>query len=370
MKTVVVTDAKYRASVAAVRVLGRAGYRVIATQTRADCPRTPPAFASRYVSKYHWIPGSVSDARYTDYLLNLLEEYDTPVLLCAGASTLNMVSWQRERFQSLCRFLTPPPAALDALNDKEAVHRRCLELGLPVPLEYDGIPERYPVVVKPHCGEAFGLHAEERYRIARDEGEWTKAVSAMSAYDAAPLTQEYIQGEGMGASLLIGSDGALLGALCHRRIREYPVTGGPSACCESIYDETLIQQAYALLRSFDFQGLAMVEFKGGRILEVNPRIWGSFPLTEKARSPLVLRYVQAALGTPAPYAPGDYRTGVRMRFLLNDSAAMLDLLRHKRYREFFAAFPDCLFAQEALSSWRDPLPMLYYLRNTLFTPRH
>ena len=369
MKTAVVTDVKYRASIAAVRTLGRAGYRVIVTQTRADCPWTPPAFVSRYAAERRWIPGSASDSRYGDYLLNLLEQYDAPVLFSAGAATLNLVSWQRERFQPLCRFLIASPGALDALNDKEAVHRRCLELNLPVPLEYDGPPERYPVVVKPHCGEKFGLHAEERYRIARNAEEWKKAVAAMSAYDAAPLVQEYVSGDGMGASLLIGRDGALLGALCHRRIREYPISGGPSSCCESVYDETMIQQAYGLLRSFGFQGLAMVEFKGGKILEVNPRIWGSFPLTEKAGSPLALRYAQAASGTPAPYVPQDYRVGVRMRFLLNDSAAMLSLLRHKRYGEFFAAWRDVFFAHEALTSWSDSAPMLLYLRNALFTRR-
>ena len=370
MKTVVVTDAKYRASVAAVRTLGRAGYRVVVTQTRADCAWTPPAFVSRYVSARHWLPGSASDPHYADYLLALLEQYDAPVLFCAGAATLNVVSWQRERFRTLCRFLIASPASLDALNDKETVRRRCLELRLPVPLEYDGKPERYPVVVKPHCGEKFGLKAQERYIIAQNENEWKRALSIMSAYDAAPLVQEYLEGEGAGASLLVGEDGALLDALCHRRVREYPITGGPSSCCESVYDEGMIQQAYTLLRSFGFRGLAMVEFKAGRILEVNPRVWGSFPLTEKAGSPLTLRYVQAALGAPPPYAPRLYREGVRMRFLLNDSAAILSLLRCGRWREALRALPDCFFAEEALSSWRDPAPMFRYLRNALFTPRH
>ena len=36
MKTAIVTDGKYRSSIAAVRALHRAGYQVIVTQTRAD----------------------------------------------------------------------------------------------------------------------------------------------------------------------------------------------------------------------------------------------------------------------------------------------------------------------------------------------
>lgn len=369
MKTAVLTDVKYRASIAAARTLSRAGYRVVAVQTRADCPWTPPVFSSRCVAERRWIPGAASDPHYADYLLALLEEYDMPVMLCVGAVTTNVVSWQRERFQTLCRFLIAPPAPLDALNDKEIVHRRCLDLRLPVPMEYHGIPERYPVVVKPHCGEKAGLKAKDRYIIAHNEKEWKAAVSVMAEYDPAPLVQEYVQGDAMGASLLLGRDGALLGALCHRRIREYPISGGPSTCCESVYDEGMVQQAYTLLRSFGFQGFAMVEFKGGRILEVNPRIWGSFPLTEQAHSLLAVRYAQAAAGSPLPYQPNDYRKGVRMRFLLNDSAAMVSLLRHRRFGSFLAALPDCLFANEAIASWRDPMPMLRYLYNTLFIGR-
>lgn len=365
MKTVVITDVKYRASIAAARTLGRAGYRVILAQTRADCTRTPPAFASRYAAERHWIPCAASDINYPDYLLSFLERYDAPVLFCVGAATLNAVAWQRERFRPLCRFLIPSPASLDALNDKEIVRRRCLELKLPVPVEYEGKPDSYPVVVKPRCGEKFGLKAKDRYIIARSEDEWRTALAAMSAYDAEPLTQEFLEGEGAGASLLMGKDGALLGAICHRRIREYPITGGPSSCCESVYDADMIGKAHKLLRSFGFQGLAMVEFKAGRILEVNPRVWGSFPLTEKARSPIVVRYAQAASGAPAPYRERDYRERVRMRFLLNDSAAMLSLLRHGRWLEFLKAIPDCFFAEEAISSWSDPAPMWRYLGNTL-----
>ena len=41
MKTALVTDGKYRSSIAAVRALHRAGYRVVVTQTRADVQSAP-----------------------------------------------------------------------------------------------------------------------------------------------------------------------------------------------------------------------------------------------------------------------------------------------------------------------------------------
>ena len=187
----------------------------------------------------------------------------------------------------------------------------------------------------------------------------------MAPWDPDPLVQEKVDGDGFGASLLLGPEGNLLCALCHRRVREYPVSGGPSSCCESVYDPAKVRQAHALLRSFGFQGLAMVEFKGPYILEVNPRIWGSFPLTEKACSPMAALYARASAGERVEYTPRDYRSGVRMRFLLNDTLASLNLLRHGRLASAASGALDFFRAREALWAEDDPAPFWTYLRGTL-----
>jgi predicted ATP-grasp superfamily ATP-dependent carboligase len=174
-----------------------------------------------------------------------------------------------------------------------------------------------------------------------------------------------IAGAGMGASLLLDNESRLISALCHRRVREYPITGGPSTCCESIYDAEMIDQAYRLLKSFGFVGMAMVEFKGDCVLEVNPRVWGSFPMTERAQSPFVSRYGRAAAGEKLDYAPGDYRVGVKLRFTLNDGAAALSLLKHGRVREFGDAAADLFRVKDALAAADDPKPLRRYLFGSL-----
>ena len=365
MGTVVITDGKYRSSIAAARMLGRAGWRVVAVQSRGDCPLEPPVFTSRYVSEARWLDGSAADSDYPDRLYALLEGYGHPVLFCAGAATLSAVAKQRERFAQACDFLIPTPEALDALNDKEAVHRRCRELGIPVPRSFDREPDCYPVIIKPHCGEKFGLKAQDRYAQANNAQDYEVYRLLMSRYDPSPIVQEKVEGTGAGASLLLDREGRLISAICHRRIREYPASGGPSTCCESFYDEKMIDHAYRLLSSFGFVGMAMVEFKGPFVLEVNPRVWGSFPMTERADSPFAQRYARAAAGERLDYAPRDYQTGVRMRFTLNDGAAMLDYLRHGRPGPFFLGMADWFRAREALSAGDDPAPWRRYLRNTL-----
>ena len=63
MKTVIITDSKYRSAIAVVAALGRAGYNVVVTQTTAESAE-PPVFFSKYVTESHMIDGSCKDAEY------------------------------------------------------------------------------------------------------------------------------------------------------------------------------------------------------------------------------------------------------------------------------------------------------------------
>ena len=365
MKTAVITDGKYRSSLAAVRELGKAGYRVVVTQTRQDSKLPPAPFDSVYTDEHFWIEGSCKDAEYGDRLLALLKQFDHPVLLCTGAVTLNTVSRRREEFARYADFLVSAPEVLDALNDKEQVHQRAKELGIPVPAEYDGIPGRFPVVIKPHCGEKAGLKARDRYAIASNPEEFKACIASMEQFDPNPIVQEKIVGAGEGANLLLDRDSRLICAMCHRRIREFPASGGPSTCCESFYDEEMIRSAYRLLASFCFTGMAMVEFKGGKILEVNPRVWGSFPMTVCCQSRYTELYAAAAQGQTVQYHAGGYRSGTRMRFLFNDGAATLDYLRRGRFGKAIGGVLDLFRVREALYDKDDRHAYRSYLRNSL-----
>lgn len=384
MKTVCITDGRYRSALAAARSFARAGYRVVVTQTRGDEKKEPPVFAS-VCAEGRWIEGRAADPDYPDRLLAMLKRLAAepecdgkPILFCVGAVSLNRVAQERERFAAAADFLMAPPSVLDSLNDKQTVHERCAALGIPVPKAYGSDAEDFPLIVKPRCGEKAGLKAKDRYRVVRSQAELRDALAAVRPYDPEPVIQEKVSGSGFGVSLLLGRDSELLGAICHRRIREYPYSGGPSTCCVSCYDPEKIRQAHALLKSFGFVGLAMVEFKGDRVLEVNPRIWGSFPLTAICGSPICARYAQAASGaflpsgTPddrtgvnLPAWMPDYRTGVKLRFFFNDLAACADLLRHGKLRRAGSALLDCFRVREALNDPEDKKAYRRYLRSYL-----
>lgn len=373
---VLVTDTKYRASLAAVQALGRDGYPIAALHTQGD-GGSPAAFASKYVKKRVTFPCSAKDPQYPELLAqtcgSLAREYGTaPVVFPAGAATLSQLAEHREELAAHARFLVSPPETLDAANDKRRVGELARALGVPVPEEYPcpggALPPAFPVVVKPRCGEKFGLHAEERYRIAYDAAGFRAAWENMAQYDPQPVVQELLTGEAVGVSLLMDQNSRPVSVLCHRRVREYPIQGGPSSCCESAWDEALVRCAIKLLQGLGFVGMAMVEFKGGKLLEINPRVWGSFPLTYKCGAPFAQDYVRASLGEELPLIQGPgYQTGVRMQFVLNDGLACLGYLGHGQGGRGLRGIADVLNprVKDGVFSWDDPKPFFRYLKTAL-----
>ena len=371
MRPVIVTDVRYRTALAVIRPLARAGYPVWAVQTKAECPAKPAAFYSKYGDERVLLEGSVRDEAYAGRLLALCrkaaEAGERPVLFPIGADTLATLSHHKEEFRKVCDFLVAPPEILDAANDKKTVAKTAEGAGVPVPKEYDpaeGLPP-LPVIIKPRCGEKLGLHAEARYKKAFTPEEYQKALETMRAYDPEPVVQELVSGDGAGVCLVMDENSRPVTVICHKRIREYPISGGPSACCISFYEENMVKNAVRLLQALHFTGIAMVEFKGDRVLEINPRIWGSFPLTDACGSHFAENYVRAASGEIFDAPDDSYRRGVRMRFLLNDTLSVLSYLRHRKFRKVLAGAADVFRAREALFRFRDQRPFWRYLHLTL-----
>lgn len=371
MRPVIVTDVRYRTALAVIRPLGRAGYPIYAVQTAAESPRAPAAFSSRYVTQREMLEGSVKDAAYAARLFSLCARIasiaERPILFPIGADTLAMLSKHADRFRAVCDFLVAPPEVLDRANDKRIVADIAAAHGIPVPQEFesaDTLPP-LPVIIKPRCGEKLGLHAEQRYCKAYTAAEYRAALKKMRTYDPNPIVQELIEGDGAGVCVVMDEGHSPVSVICHRRIREYPIGGGPSACCVSFYDETLVERAICLLRALHFVGIAMVEFKGACVLEINPRIWGSFPLTDACGSRFAENYVRAAAGERFCSPDCTYRRGKRMRFVLNDTLAVLSYLRHGQLRAACGGFLDIFRAKEALFRFTDQKPFWRYLFQTL-----
>lgn len=392
----IVTDVHYRMSLALIRDLSQAGVEVITCEWEGhrENPASPALGAmSRHTSRHVWLPEDQGAEPIRELCREVMEKRgERPALLPAGAATLAAVAADREQFDAVCGLCIPTPEQLDLFNSKERLAALAVSLGVPVPEAYvrradepvEDFVRRLPLpcVIKPVCGEKLGLTAAQRYAIVRSPEEAEAHYRRFASLSGeAPVVQTYLSGAGLGCDVLADRD-EIVAAICHQRIREYPVTGGPSSCCRCIDRPDLRNYAQRLVKETGYTGLAMFEFKEdgqGRphLLEVNPRIWGTFPLTRISRSgiPLLWALLSYNAGNPGapislPESPAPLQR--KMIFAASDLMAGVGYARRGRPGALFAALGDFFnpAVRDGLFEWGDMLPGLAYYRSLLQKEKH
>ncbi len=338
---ILVTDGGGRAALSVVRSLGRAGHRVYVC-----APATPSlAGSSRHAKAEFAIPDALATPqRFLDGLEELVRRWRIDVLLPVSDESLEAVLPARGRFGDV-RIPFPPVSVYERVSDKRTLLAEAGRLGIAVPEQRvverrdEGAPDgtaglRFPVVVKPSrsvAGEnGSRVKLGVRYAGSAEELESVLARSPKAAFPI--LIQERIEGPGIGIFLLI-HDGRSAAVFAHRRLREKPPSGGVSVLRESVAaDPELVRASVELLSAFDWEGVAMVEYKVDErtgvpyLMEVNGRFWGSLQLAVDAGVDFPALLVRAALGEPLP-PPPDYREGVRLRWLWGDVDHLIARLR-------------------------------------------
>ena len=336
---VLVTDGANRVALAVIRALGRAGAEVAVVEQERFAQKTPASFRSRFVSRRDVLPTLAEDGAFISALAERAAGYD--LVLPVSTNVVLACAAQREKIPA--RLPVPPLALLRRANDKSAALAVAKKVGVPIPVTY--APEddeeledviarlRLPAVVKLRDDAGTVLEPGQRYSVGRSADEVRAAFRSLHALKPFPLIQEKVEGPGYGVGIL-AEDGRVLASFAHRRVREYPVSGGPSTICVSVVDERLSGYAAAVIRELGWTGVAMVEFKKDddyRLMEVNPRFWGSLPLATRAGINFPDLLCRQAMGEPIG-GSFPYEAGVKLRFLPLDAAAAWSALRDPQRR--------------------------------------
>lgn len=375
--SVLVTDPNQRVALTIIRSLGSQGVRVSALERSVF--HYPLASVSRYCSETSWIEDYEKD---TESVLNECAKHS--LFIPVSSNTLLWAVRHADAIRQKTKLLIPPFETIHRANDKIELSAFASNLGIPIPKTYSLSKNvslqafsrtlLYPAVIKLRSDEGLYLEPERRYRIVRTSDEFMAWYQTLSALKPDPLIQEYIEGEGVGFSALYDEHGNLRASFCHRRLREYPLSGGPSTLAESIQDEKLNDYGTQILNALRWTGPAMVEFKRNRktgaltLLEINPRFWGTLPLAVECGVDfpyLLYRLAQGENVRPVT----EYRTGVRMRILFTDLLAWKQMMSgHDSKLELLArAASEYLNPgiKDGLLSWKDPKPIGRYLANKI-----
>jgi len=346
--SVIITHARVRSALAATRSLGRRGIKVIT----ADYTYPSTSFFSKYSSSYFVYPSyKQAPRRFIECLKHYIQRKGIDVLMPISEETY-VISKYKNIFDGMVKVPVAEYDKIAKANNKRYLMRFADEIGVNTPQTYtiNCIEElrkiakkiEYPAVIK--LVEGRGA-AGVRYVYSEEEllAKYKEVVQKFNLNPFNyPLIQEYIPGTGYGVSMLF-NHGEPRAIFTHRRIREYPITGGPSTARISVRHAKMEKYATMLLKELEWHGVAMVEFKLDErtkepvLMEINPRFWGS--LNQAICAGVDFPYLLYTMATEGDVKPVfTYKIGVRTRWMIGDLRALVDYIRTEKRTEVLKDF--------------------------------
>ena len=361
---VLILDGMWNKSLAAVRSFGKRGFFVTAGETT----RFATALFSRYCSRRVIYPSPREDSSgFLDWLETELSEYKYDVIFPMELSTQVLLTSKRRRLSKYTRIPFADTDLCRRVQDKAFLMQYAKEKGIDTPCTHiiedigqvgeieKGID--FPVVIKPRISS--GSRGIVYVKKKRDFKASFQRVHRNYPF---PIIQEYVPkgGGALGVCLLLNFDSEVKASFVYRRLREFPVEGGPSTLRESIERDDVLIIAKALMKDLKWIGVAHVEFiidpadNKPKLLEVNPRFWGSLHLA--IESGMDFPYLLYKLAMDGDIADAhDYKTGVMCRWLIPGD--FLHFLSNPERFRLKPGFFD-LSIKDDILSMNDPLPVI------------
>lgn len=366
-KDVLVTDGRWHKTLAVVRSLGKKNINI----TCGDSTRLACSLFSRYCKKKLIYPKIKDNPRsFINSILEELEKQNYGVLFPMEEDTMKVIANNIGDFDDKVSIPMVDKNTLMLAMNKEELIKFAQKNGVPCPKTYfiDNINQiktlkkeiKYPAVIKPRIGSG----AKGVKYIANEkelEEEYIKIHNIFSY----PLIQERIpqEGEAIGVSAVFDRDRNLIASFSHRRIRQYPVTGGASTLCESYYCPSIEKIAIELLKKLNWYGVAMVEFKVDprdntpKLMEINARLWGSLQLAISSGVDFPHLLYKIAMNEKVEKIK-DYKIGTKFRWLIPGDILHFIFTPNKLkiMPDFFNFFEKD--TTDAILSLEDPFPII------------
>jgi len=364
MARVLVTDGHFRKSLAVVRSLGRKGISV----TVGERTFLNTSFFSKYCARRLIYPSPQrSPNQFIEFFMKEIKKNQYDCLFPMEEETLLLLAQYHSQISEHAYFLIPDLKKIEFVRDKGNLMRFAEARGISIPKTFYVLPSPspsslipIPAVIKPRISSgSFGIIYVKKSEDLRSSYE-----NVHERYPF-PLIQEWIPDGGgtFGLSALFDEASNVKAAFVHRKLRMYPVQGGPSTLAEGVEHPQIMELGLSLLKSLAWVGVGMVEFKVDprdgipKLLEVNPRFWGSLQLA--IVSGVDFPYLILKMARKERFEPVlRYTVGKRFRWLLLGD--ILHFLNHAQRFDLHPSFFNFFDPNTSydIFSKDDPLPLL------------
>lgn len=370
-----------RQSLTVIRSLAREGWAPI-VGIKGDKDRNAQAHLARDVAGT-WKHSDFQDSEFKNELLAFVaENKDCAAIYPVNGEAVRCMNALRDMLPHDMPLVLPNEAAVTACFDKDAMHKLCQKIGVPIAAYRiaHGRTELLsacntigqPCVVKPldQADLVFGVKAA----IVSDEATLSGWLQDSRLDGQRMMVQQYI-GHPRYNAYFAAQDGRLLHAvavLIHRTDR---VDGtGFAVSGQTIEPPPILREdCEKLVHSLNYTGVGCAQWlmdpnSEERIfLELNPRLGGNFKVVEAAGVPLAHTALKLALEKKVvtPAGPWTYKRRVQYAWTIGALAGCRFELQTGAVNNLTAARLLSLTMWEALTaqahltwSWRDPIPTL------------
>ena len=327
---ILVTNSGHKNALAAVRSLGKNSHFVgVSGMKSLDF-----ASYSKYVNQvfFHANPLSSPEKVKLEFK-EFLTENSYDVILPIGIDMVAFFSKNLNFFGQYCKIPISNYPIFREIHDKDSLLKMADNLGIPIPKTYTPrdftdyikiIPSfGYPHVIKARRGSSnSGVFVVENLEDAKrkyNEVVNTKSEDRTVFDYTKPLVQEYVGGE-IHDVCTISENGKIKQALTQKRLKTLPIRGGSGIVNMTTLNKDLIYPSVKLLSKLGWSGVSQIEYKldsNGvpRLMEVNPKFWGTLDLSIKAGINFPNLAVKLANGESIP-SKFKYKADMRYRWIL------------------------------------------------------
>ena len=322
---ILVTDGSFKQSLGIVRSLGKDGFKpyILSSKKNSLCS----------FSKYSNKEIILKPNEYKSELSKYLSKFSIELIIVVGTNSFkNILPIKKDLNDLGTDMVTVDIDKINIAFSKVDTYKFAESIGIPVPKtfypndfsELTDLKSKitYPCVIK-GLYEVGGNIVDYVYKEEELEKKYSQICNdyKLSPKNGLPMLQEYITGYGCGF-FAIYNEGKCGITFQHKRIREYPVSGGASVCSESYRNEKLQEYGMRLLDGLEWHGVAMVEFKMNSqgvpvLMEINPKFWGSCDLALEAGVNFPKAIIDIYLGKEVMYSM-DYKYPFKYHWPLND----------------------------------------------------
>jgi predicted ATP-grasp superfamily ATP-dependent carboligase len=304
----IVLNGSYQQALIVARSLAKQGVSVcIGNEAKGIQSYFGEAMLSKYCKKRFLYPSpEKTPDQFIEKINAVSKKNGAKILFPVGADTSIAVSKFREQLNPEIR----TPLADDNLIQKAHDKYKCLKfadsIGISIPktqllraLSDDDIDSlKLPVVLKPRKGSGnFGV------KIIHETAELFELQEALTCnvkkmddenneqfliYDQSdPIIQDFIDGQIVDACAF-AEHGEVKAILTQIRLKTLPPKGGFGVMNRTVSVPEVKDQAVHLLESLGWHGVAQVEFKfdsktkSYKLMEINPKFWGTLALSVAA----------------------------------------------------------------------------------------